>query len=150
MANYPAHTTRTLDEQESHLPPDTEANIDVVGSVQSSHLSPDAQVNIDVQERDLSPDTEANKSVHQSEVLPHTASHLGVLDIKQGPTLKGNKSVRKTKADTSEAARRIQRILRRNPNTGPTELAAKAGVSRGYASQVKSQFLTQLAAEQSA
>ncbi len=36
----------------------------------------------------------------------------------------------KTKTNGSEAAKKIQRILRRNPNTGPAELAAKAGVSK--------------------
>ncbi len=62
----------------------------------------------------------------------------------------GNKTVHsKMKTDGSEAAKKIQRILRRNPNTGPAELAAKAGVSKRYASHVKSQFLAILEAEQS-
>ena len=60
-----------------------------------------------------------------------------------------NKTTQKNKPDGSEAAKKIQRILRRNPNTGPAELATKAGVSRRYASQVKSQFLAILSAEQS-
>jgi hypothetical protein len=61
----------------------------------------------------------------------------------------GNKTVQKTKPQTSEAAKKIHRILRKNPNTGPAELAAKAGVSARYASHVKSQFLAILEDEQS-
>jgi hypothetical protein len=56
--------------------------------------------------------------------------------------------VESEKRKSSEAAKKIQRILRRNPNTGPAELAEKTGVSIRYASQVKSEFLTVLAEEQ--
>jgi hypothetical protein len=61
--------------------------------------------------------------------------------------LTGNRTAPKAKTEISEAAKKIHRILRRNPNTGPAELASKAGVSRRYASHVKSQFLATLSAE---
>jgi hypothetical protein len=148
------NTEVNIGEQESYQSPDTQVNKSVLDSEQESDLSPNTQANKNahssVQESHLSPNTEAFPSVHQSELSPNTTNHLSVLVNHQSSPLPANKSVRKRSADTSEAAKKIQRILRRNPNTGPTELAAKTGVSRGYASQVKSQFLKALTSEQSA
>jgi hypothetical protein len=43
--------------------------------------------------------------------------------------------------NNSDAVKRIHRMLKKNPEIGPKELAEKAGVTKGYASKVKAQFL---------
>jgi hypothetical protein len=115
---------------------------DQIGISSENKTTLDKDMQSDVN-RELNKDQAENKRAHKSDLLSD-------VNREQEGMSAGSKSALKTKSDSSEAAKKIQRILRKNPNTGPTELAAKTGVSRRYASQVKSQFLTKLAAEQSA
>lgn len=55
-----------------------------------------------------------------------------------------NKSVRTQRTtENSEAAKKIKRLLRKDPTLGPTELASKCSCSKSYASTVKRTFLAE-------
>lgn len=50
-------------------------------------------------------------------------------------------AINKQGRGSSDAAKRVLKILRRNSSIGVCDLAKKANVSKGYASRVRSQFL---------
>ncbi len=134
----------------------SDINRDVNGDV---HKDLDRDLNRDQKVHGIRNTTPLNRDVHRDmnsdvqgdlnkDVNRDVPSDLHS-DLNRDQT--GSKTVQtKMKTDGSEATKKIQRILRRNPNTGPAELAAKAGVSKRYASHVKSQFLAILEAEQKA
>lgn len=110
------------------------------------------QVNDDVYLEDEEVSTPLNEEVnaHVYQAFPIT-DKLTKRNCERLPNSDGdqqvNKSVRKMKPSVNSPAKQIQRILQKDQTIGPTELAARVGCTKGYASQVKTQFLASLQEE---
>jgi hypothetical protein len=70
------------------------------------------------------------------------ADGLTERSTEQNTTVSANKTVRTQRTiESSETAKKIRRLLRKDPTLGPTELADRCDCSKSYASSVKSSFL---------
>jgi hypothetical protein len=55
-------------------------------------------------------------------------------------------AARKTNTTDGEAKQRIRRLLKKQPNMEPSEIAAKVGVTRQYAHKIKAQIIAEMSA----
>lgn len=129
--------------QENEYNPFTEDDYTVDRFVDISVNTP---VNFERTESELSVDTEPSQIVHTERTpKPRITVNLSERNRNTDDLSPVNKKVRSTKttsaaATSGDAAKRVHRVLKRNPKIGVAELAEKANVSRSYASQIRSQY----------
>jgi hypothetical protein len=96
-------------------------------------------IRIETSNSDLE-DLEGNEAV--SETFPETFPETCKIVSREG-IVSETVAKRPRNGNSSDVEKHIYRILRRKPETGPSELARLVGVSKGHASRIKTKFLSQ-------